>query len=158
VEVTWPEQIQLERGSPVFYQGVDIGRVDEVVLRQDAPDRAAVVAVTLAIHDPAVSLRSADRFHLSSRSGVPVVEIQPARQPSPPLRSGETVVGVPPLLTRMEQRIEEAIESIGEVALEAMGSAVDALGEIGGETGGEIGGEIEGEIEFDKSEPGMAPH
>ena len=127
VQVTWPGEVPLEEGAPVLYEGVPIGHVQDVALLQESADQPARISVTLAITDPKVALRQADRFHLASQDGRAIVEVQPALSPSPPLASGATVPGVPPLLTRMEQRIEEAIESIGDIALETIEHAIEAL-------------------------------
>jgi len=127
VHVSFPGQVELESGAPVVYQGVAIGEVGDVSLRQDAPGRRALVTVTLEIDDPAVVLRKGDRFQLSSLRGVPVVVIAPAPQEAPPLASGAVVAGEPPLVTRMVDTLGEAIETIGQVAAEAIEEAIEEI-------------------------------
>ena len=127
VHVTYPDEVDVERGSPVMYQGVEVGYVQTVALRQDAPSRAAVIEVTLAVTEPSVVLREKDRFHLASHRGITVVEVEPWPETSPPLSSGSTVAGVPMLVTRVEESIGTAIESIAEIVLEAVGAAREAL-------------------------------
>jgi ABC-type transporter Mla subunit MlaD len=127
VHVTWAEKIELVRGSAVIYEGVKIGQVENVSLRQDDPQRAALIAVSLEITDRDVKLRSADRFHLASLRGVPIVEIEPSRESSSLLAPGATVAGVPPFVTRVEQQLGAAVESIGDLAIEAVEEALEAL-------------------------------
>ena len=127
VHVTYPGDVDVERGSPVIYQGVTVGEVQSIALRQEQPSEPALIDVTLAISEPSVVLRENDRFHLASLRGRDVVEVEPWPEASRPLRPGSTVAGVPPLVTRVEQSVGEAIESIGAVVVEALETARLAL-------------------------------
>ncbi len=127
VHVTWLDEVEIEAGAPVVYAGVRVGSVERVSLQQPDANRPARVAVTLAIQERGVTLRSKDRFHLGSLKGQPAVEIHPWPEPSQALADGATVVGVPPLLTRVEERLGEAIDSLGDAALDAVEKALEAL-------------------------------
>ncbi len=127
VDVTWPEPVPVTVGSKVIYGGLEIGEVERVALRQPQPDRAALVAVSLAIDSPEVVLRRGDQFHLASFEGEPAVEVHPSSEASPPLPTGSTVAGVPPFLTWMEERLDEAVESLGEIAFDAIDDAIKAM-------------------------------
>lgn len=129
VNVTYPGEVDVEPGSPVIYQGIRIGRVEAVSLRQDAPEQPALVEVKLGIRDRHVVLRESDRFHQSTLRGVPVIEVEPAETPSEPLAAGATVAGVPPLLTRLEESLGTAAESLGALAEEAIERAIESLDE-----------------------------
>lgn len=130
VHVTYPDEVDVERGSPVIYQGVQVGHVRAIALRQDEPREAAVIEVTLAVTEPSVVLREKDRFHLASHRGVAVVEVEPWPETSAPLSSGGTVAGVPMLVTRVEESVEAAVESIAAVVVEAVGAAREALEQV----------------------------
>lgn len=127
VHVTWLQEVSVHEGDAVIYQGLPVGHVEELSLRQPDPDQPAVVTVTLAITDPQIRLRSADRFHQESLDGAPVVAVEPARRPSPALPDGSTVVGVAPMMTRIEAEIGEAIEALGNSAIESIEEAIDSL-------------------------------
>ena len=133
VHVTFPGEIDVQEGAHVVYEGIVVGQVERIALRQEDPRRAALVELTLEIDDPAIQLRTADRFHLASRRGVTVVEIEPAVRSSPPLADGASVPGVPPVISRIEGEIERAIEGIGKATLdaieEALGGTVERLEE-----------------------------
>jgi hypothetical protein len=132
VHVTFPGEVAVARGAPVIYEGVQVGHLEAVALRQDAPTQPAQIALTLSIVDPAVVLRAEDRFHLDELRGVPIVRVEPSPESSLPLVDGATVAGVPPLVTRMEASLGEAIDSIGAVVLEATEAALEALEEQAG--------------------------
>ena len=132
VHVTFPGEVEVARGAPVIYEGVKVGHVESVALRQDVPTRPAQIALTLSIVDRALVLRADDRFHMATLRGVPIVRVEPSLESSEPLAPGATVAGVPPLVTRMEASLGEAIESIGAVVLEAAEAALEALEEAGG--------------------------
>ena len=131
VHVGFPDRVDLVRGASVVYAGVRIGEVINVVLSQDDSDRAALVTATLAITDPAVQLRAADRFHVGSLRGVSIIRIEPAREASSPIARGATVAGVSPFVSRVEENMEAAIEEIGALAAEAVAAAMDAIREDG---------------------------
>jgi hypothetical protein len=122
---TYPGDVDVERGSPVLYQGVQIGRVHSIALRQEEPREAAVIEVTLEVNEPAVVLREDDRFHLATHRGLSVIEIEPWPERSPPLPAGSRVAGVPRLVTRVEDSVGAAIESIGELVVDAVQAARD---------------------------------
>ncbi len=69
VHVTCPDEVDVERGSPVIYQGVQVGQVRAIALRQDEPREAAFIEVTLAVTEVSPSSRSSPgpRRHLRSR-------------------------------------------------------------------------------------------
>jgi hypothetical protein len=127
VHVTFQGAVDVERGSPVIYQGVNVGHVDQIGLRQQQPSEAGFVAVTLAITDPGVVLREKDRFHQASHRGVEIIEVEPWPEASPPLLAGGTVAGVPPLVTRLEDSVGGAIKSIEAVVVEALEDALESL-------------------------------
>jgi ABC-type transporter Mla subunit MlaD len=129
VHVTFQGEVDVARGAPVIYEGVQVGHVESIALRQDSPTRAAQIAVTLAIVDETVVLRTDDRFHLAELRGVPVVRVEPSPESSGPLAAGATVAGVPPLVTRMEASLGEVLDSIGAVMLQATDAALEALEE-----------------------------
>ena len=127
LHVTWPEPVPVTVGSKVIYGGLPIGEVERVALRQPQPDHPARVAVSLVIDSKEVVLREGDQFHLGVSGGEPVVEVRPSQEPSSPLASGATVAGVPPFLTWMEGRLDEAVESLGEIAFDVIDEALEAL-------------------------------
>jgi ABC-type transporter Mla subunit MlaD len=127
VHVLFPGEVEVERGTPVLYQGIVVGEVASVGLRQESPRSPAQIAVSLEISDRAVILRRSDRFHLSEHRGLRVVEIAPVAEPSPPLLTGATVAGVPPLVTRAEASIAAAIESLGAIVLDRLEGVLDEL-------------------------------
>lgn len=127
VHVKWLQEVSVREGDAVIYEGLPVGHVEQVKLRQEHPDQAAVVTVSLAITDADIKLRAGDRFHQDTLGGVPVVEVQPALRPSPPLPDGATVEGVSPTMTRIEEEIDDAIEALGNAAIEAIEEAIDSL-------------------------------
>jgi ABC-type transporter Mla subunit MlaD len=129
VFVTFPGPVEVERGANVVYQGVVVGEVDAVSLVQRTPDEPAQVRVTVSISDPHVTLREGDRFQISSESmlGSHVLEIVPSEARSTPLRSGATVAGVPPVVTRMEETVESFVDSLSELADRALREALETL-------------------------------
>jgi ABC-type transporter Mla subunit MlaD len=142
VHVTWDEPVDLVVGSPVNYQGLRIGTVSRVALQQPDPEGPARVTVTISVEEPDVTLRRSDRFHLSSSGGVAAVEVRPWQAPSEPLPDGAVVAGVPPLMSRVEDQVDEVLESLGTAALEAIDAAIDALEGVEIEVEG-----VEGEVE-----------
>lgn len=127
VHVVYPGEVDVECGSPVIYEGVRIGEVGSVVLRQDDPGRRAQVEVTLEIDDPGVVLREQDRFQLSHLRGVAIVEVSPSPDESRPIAAGGRVAGVPPLVTQIESTLDAAIESITDLAAEAIERALEGI-------------------------------
>ncbi len=127
--VTFPGPVEVERGANVVYQGVVVGEVDAVSLLQRTPDEPAQVRLTVSISEPNVTLREGDRFQVSSESmlGGNVLEIVPSEASSTPLRSGATVAGVPPMVTRMEKTVESFVESLSELADRALQEALETL-------------------------------
>ena len=121
----YPGEVEVTRGSPVVYEGVQIGEVASVVLRHADPTQRARIDVTLEIDEPAVVLRDGDLFHLSHLRGVPIVEVSPTSNESQPITSGARVVGVPPLVTQIEETLNAALQSIGDLAVEAIERAFD---------------------------------
>jgi ABC-type transporter Mla subunit MlaD len=127
VHVTFPGEVDVGPGSPVVYQGVAVGEVSGVALRQDDPSRRAQVAVTLEIDSADLVLREDDRITVGSLLGVPVIEILPAPEESRPLASGAVVAGEPPLVTKVYESLGAAVESIGEIAVEAIEEALEDI-------------------------------
>ena len=120
VHVVFPGSVGIEEDAPVLYQGLVIGRVETISLRQESPERPARIQLTLAISDPRVTLREQDAFHLTSdiSLGERSLRIVPSPEPSPPLESGATVAGVPPLVTRVGESVDAAVEALTELAAE----------------------------------------
>jgi ABC-type transporter Mla subunit MlaD len=127
VHVLYPGEVEVQSGSAVLYQGVQIGRVSSVVLRQDNSARRAWVEVSLEIDDSSVVLREGDQFHLSHLRGVATIEVSASPQQARPLASGVRVEGVPLLVSQIEETLETAIESLGDLALEAIEKAFAEL-------------------------------
>jgi ABC-type transporter Mla subunit MlaD len=125
VHVTFQGEVDVLPGAPVVYEGVSVGEVGSVALRQDDPGERARVAVTLEIDSPNVVLREHDRFVVSSLRGVPVIQIAPSPTESKPLTPGAVVAGEPPVVTKLLETLGTAIESIGEVAVEAIEEALE---------------------------------
>ena len=129
VHVTFEEEVEIERGAAVTYQGVPIGEVSGVSVTQAAPNQPGYVTLTLAIDADGVTLRENDLFEYveAGLMGEASVEITPSPEVAEPLVSGSTVRGVPPLVTRIGESIEELVEDLGAVATEKTREALDAL-------------------------------
>jgi ABC-type transporter Mla subunit MlaD len=129
VHVAFPEGAGIEAGAPVRYHGVAVGEVENVSLRQSSPLEPALVQLTLEVSSSEVTLREADRFHIKAEGGRAFVLVVPSPEPSPPLVSGASVVGVPPLVTRVEESVGSAIDSLAELVSEAAREALAELSE-----------------------------
>ena len=129
LHVTFPEPVDIDEGARVMYQGIAVGRVECIALRQEAPDEPALVEITLSISDPEVTIREADRIHLTAQGvpGTASVQIQPSPELSPPLEPGATVTGIPPLVTRVQQSLGAAIDALGELASEKAREVLERL-------------------------------
>ncbi len=127
--VTFPGRVDIEKGARVVYKGLVVGRVAAISLRQESPEAPALVELTLAIWDPEVMIREADRFHVTSEGllGDSIVQIDPSEELSKPLESGVTVAGVPPLATRIEQSVSSAIEAFREAISEKSREVLDQI-------------------------------
>ena len=129
VHVVFPGSVGIEEEAPVLYQGVVIGKVETISLRQESPERPARIQLTLAISDPRVTLRQQDAFHVTSgiSLGKRSLRIVPAPEPSPPLESGATVAGVPPLVTQVGESVDAAVEALTELAAETAQQVLDDI-------------------------------
>jgi len=118
LKATFVGPVELETGAEVRYQGVRVGEVDGVSLRQDSPEQPARVELSLRIEDPNVTLREADVFEITSDGmlGEDYVRITAAAEPSEPLASGATVTGLPPFVTRVRESTSEVLDSLAELA------------------------------------------
>jgi ABC-type transporter Mla subunit MlaD len=139
IHVVFPGSVRIEEDAAVLYQGLAIGRVETISLRQESPERPAEIRLTLAISNPGVTLREQDAFHVTSDSslGETVLRIVPAPEPSPPLESGATVAGVPPLVTRVGESVEAAVEALTELAAETAQQVLDDISKSLEESGRE---------------------
>lgn len=116
--VTFAGRLQIEPGADVRYQGVRVGEVTLVSLRQARPNRPAFVQLSLAI-DPSVTLREGDDFEVTSDgSGPQYVRVTPSPDPSPPLVAGTTVTGTPPFVTEVRESVRGALKSLTDFARE----------------------------------------
>jgi ABC-type transporter Mla subunit MlaD len=129
VHVVFPGSVGIEEHAPVLYQGVVIGGVEAISLHQESPERPARIRLTLAISDPRVTLREQDAFHVTSGSplGGRSLRIVPSPEPSPPLESGATVAGVPPLVTQVGESVDAAVEALTELAAETAQQVLDDI-------------------------------
>ena len=129
VHVVFPGSVGIEEDAPVLYQGLVIGKVETISLRQESPERPARIQLTLAISDPRVTLRQQDAFHATSSSllGKRSLRIVPSPETSPPLESGATVAGVPPLVTRVGESVDAAVEALTELAAETAQQLLDDI-------------------------------
>jgi ABC-type transporter Mla subunit MlaD len=129
VHVIFPGNVGIEEGAPVLYQGLVIGKVEAISLHQDSPESPAQIRLTLAISDPDVTLREQDAFHVTSGIALakPSLRIVPSPEPSPPLESGATVAGVPPLVTRVGESVDTAIEALTELAAETAQQVLEEI-------------------------------
>ena len=129
VHVVFPGSVGIEEEAPVLYQGLVIGRVKTISLRQESPERPARIQLTLAISDPRVTLREQDAFHVTSDISLDErsLRIVPSPEPSPPLESGATVAGVPPLVTRVGESVDAAVEALTELAAETAQQVLDDI-------------------------------
>ena len=131
--VTFVGEVELEVGAEVRYQGVPVGEVDGIALRQSEPNRPAKVEIALSIDDPAVTLRASDVFEVASDGliGENFVRVTPGPEPSRPLEPGETVAGLPPFVTRVKESMAEALDSLGTLAQDQSDALLEALAELG---------------------------
>ena len=131
VHVVFPGSVGIEEDAPVRYQGFVIGKVEAISLYQESPEQPARIRLTLAISDPRVTLRQQDAFHVISDRplGERGLRIVPAAEPSPPLESGATVAGVPPLVTRVGESVDAAVEALTELAAETAQQVLDDISE-----------------------------
>ena len=131
LHVTYPGRVDLEEGARVLYQGIAVGHVESISLRQASPEEPALVQVTLSISNTEVTLREADRIHVSSTGvlGDRIVQISPATEPSKPLESSAVVAGVPPLVTRVEQSLGSTLDALGEMASEKVEELLEEFAE-----------------------------
>ena len=122
---------EIEAGAEVRYQGVLVGKVEAVSLRQTAPEQPALVELSLSIYDRNITLREGDVFEIVSDGllGDDYVRVTAGREPSEPLASGSTVAGRAPFLTRVLESADEALGSLGELAREQRDEWLDALRE-----------------------------
>jgi len=129
VHVVFPGSVGIEEDAPVLYQGLVIGKVETISLHQESPEQPARIRLTLAISDPRVTLREQDAFHATSNValGKRSVRILPAPAPSPPLESGATVAGVPPLVTQVGESVDAAVEALTELAAETAQQVLDDI-------------------------------
>jgi ABC-type transporter Mla subunit MlaD len=129
VHVVFPGGVGIEEDAPVLYQGLLIGKVETISLHQESPERPARIQLTLAISEPRVTLRKQDAFHVTSNNplGKRSLRIVPSPEPSPPLASGATVAGVPPLVTRVGESVDAAVEALTELAAETAQQVLDDI-------------------------------
>jgi len=129
VHVVFPGSVGIEEEAPVLYQGLVIGRVETISLHQESPERPARIQLTLAISDPRVTIREQDAFHVTSdiSLGERSLRIVPSPERSPPLESGATVAGVPPLVTRVGESVDAAVEALTELAAETAQQVLDDI-------------------------------
>ena len=131
LEVRFPGKVEIEPGALVVYQGIEIGEVLATTLSQADPSTPAEVTLRLGITDREITLREKDTFEVVSGGLLSdrIVRVTPFVGESAPLAPGATVVGVPPLVTRMTDSLAEAVDSISELAAEKAQEALDMLAE-----------------------------
>jgi len=139
IHVVFPGSVGIEEEAPVLYEGLVIGKVETVSLHQESPEQPARIQLTLAISDPRVTLRTQDAFHVTSNNplGKHSLRIVPSPEPSPPLESGATVAGVPPLVTRVGESVDAAVEALTELAAETAQQVLDDISKSLEESGDE---------------------
>lgn len=127
--VTFPGEATLEPGAAIRYQGVEVGEVTAVTLRQTDPERPARVEVACAIEDPEITIRRDDAIEIASDGllGENYLRITPLPGASPAIAAGSTVAGIPPLVTRVRESAEETLSSLESFAREKAGSWLDAF-------------------------------
>lgn len=125
--VTFPGPVEVETGAEVRYQGVWVGSVSEIALRQPSATEPALVEISLEIDDAELTLREADVFEIVSDGllGDSYVRITPAPEASPALAPGATVAGLSPLATRVRESAADALEALAELAKQKLGSVGD---------------------------------
>lgn len=128
ISVTFPGPLDIERGASVRYQGIEVGEVAAVELRQPSADAPAIVELTLEIDDRKIALREADVFEVKTDGlmGDDYVSISAADEPSEPLASGSRIAGTPPLTTRLRDSAGDALERFGDAFSEAVRSYREA--------------------------------
>lgn len=129
--VTFVGPLEIQAGAEVRYQGVTVGKVDAISLRQPEPQQPALVELSLSIHDRDITLREGDLFEVVSDGllGDDYVRVTAARKPSAPLASGSTIGGRAPFLTRVLESADQALGSLGELAREQRDEWIDAVRE-----------------------------
>ena len=133
VNVRFVGPVRVEEGTPVVYQGVPIGEVENLSLKQSTPRSPAEVTLTLGIENDEIVLREGDRFEIAAEGLMrnTVVRVTPGLGESEPLADGAFVDGVPPLATRVNDSLSEAFDSLGaaasEKAEELMNQIADSL-------------------------------
>jgi ABC-type transporter Mla subunit MlaD len=127
--VTFPGEASLEPGAVIRYQGVDVGEVTAVALRQSDPERAARVEVICAIEAPEITIRRDDLIEIASDGllGEDYLRITPIPESSPAIEPGSVVAGIPPFVTRVRESAEATLDSLESFAKEQAGSLLDAL-------------------------------
>ena len=129
VHVVFPGSVGIEEDAPVLYQGLVIGKVKTISLHQESSESPARIRLSLAISDAGVTLREQDAFHLTSDrpTGERALRIVPAPEASPPLVSGATVEGVPPLVSRVGESVDAAVEALTQLAAETAQQVLDDI-------------------------------
>ena len=129
VAVTFVGPVDLEVGAEVRYQGVQVGEVVEVSLRQPSPREPARVELSLLIEDPNVTLREADVFEIVSGGllGDSYVRVTAAAEASQPLAPGATVAGLSPFVTRVRESTLDVLDALTDLAVQKRDALLDAL-------------------------------
>ncbi len=127
--VTFVGPVDLEVGAEVRYQGVQVGEVVEVSLRQPSPREPARVELSLLIEDPNVTLREADVFEIVSGGllGDSYVRVTAAAEASQPLAPGATVAGLSPFVTRVRESTLDVLDALTDLAVQKRDALLDAL-------------------------------
>jgi len=129
MSVTFVGPVELEPGAEVRYQGVQVGEVAAVALRQDAREQPALVEVSLTITDPGITLREKDLFEIVTDGllGEEYVRVTPATETSRPIEQGASVAGLPPFVTRVRESMAGALDSLGTLAQDQSDALLEAL-------------------------------
>lgn len=129
VTVTFVGPVELEVGADVRYQGVRVGEVEKVSLRQPSPREPARVELALLIEDPKITLREADVFEIVSDGllGDSYVRVTAAAETSEPLSPGATVAGRSPFVSRVLESTSNALDALADLAKQSRDAMLDAL-------------------------------
>jgi ABC-type transporter Mla subunit MlaD len=130
VYVAFAGPVEVQTCADVRYQGVSIGDVRSISLRQSHSDQPAQVVLELGIVDQGVTIREADSFTIESEGlfGDFYVAITASPERSPPLAFGATVAGTPPVFTRLTESATSALEWFNNLTEDGKEAFLEALG------------------------------
>jgi len=99
-QIVFPETPALKEGSPVRYLGLEVGKVERIVLTPSANGGPPEISVVVALKEKTIPIRQDDKFSVGTQGllGEGFVNIQPGPPNSPPIPAGSSVRGETPTL------------------------------------------------------------